>query len=469
MCTHATRFLVLLLALAFAATAHADLTVTRIYDGEATGPVGYCIAADADDNLYVSYALSQTIAKISDPGSPNPTVEPQWGGTPGLLLFPGLAVSDSGYVYVAGYQGVFRIPPTGGFGTAILSNSPTTPFETGKGLRIGSDGNIYAVAHDSGTAYRIPPGYGATTQILGPADGILPNDLAFDLDGSVFVGGNKIIRVSSSGQKTIVPYTPSEVEGLEVDSNGRLWVAEAVAHRVVRLTAAGGDWSTLAGPPEVLLDSSTIDGAGNPFLGPFNSMMDSQDNFYVIAMGDDVRSSAWRIDPNGGVTELINETGDGEWAFRYGLGIGIDSRGNSYVTSEELHTQPPDLPDAADVFRMCEDTDGDGACDGNDNCTEVANVNQVDADGDGYGNACDADFNQDGIFGLPDWPTFFVCIGQQVPGSGTPDDPDCSESDFNGDGVVGVPDYALLPPFGTAPGPSGLDCVTSPPTNGSCE
>jgi hypothetical protein len=35
------------------------------------------------------------------------------------------------------------------------------------------------------------------------------------------------------------------------------------------------------------------------------------------------------------------------------------------------------------------DTDGDGVCDGQDNCPAVANPDQADADGDGIGNACD--------------------------------------------------------------------------------
>src|SRR5688500_1997304 len=38
------------------------------------------------------------------------------------------------------------------------------------------------------------------------------------------------------------------------------------------------------------------------------------------------------------------------------------------------------------------DSDGDSVVDAFDNCTAVANANQLDSDGDGYGNACDADF-----------------------------------------------------------------------------
>jgi hypothetical protein len=43
------------------------------------------------------------------------------------------------------------------------------------------------------------------------------------------------------------------------------------------------------------------------------------------------------------------------------------------------------------------DTDGDGYVDPEDNCPTVANTDQLDTDGDGAGNACDADDDNDGV------------------------------------------------------------------------
>ncbi len=48
------------------------------------------------------------------------------------------------------------------------------------------------------------------------------------------------------------------------------------------------------------------------------------------------------------------------------------------------------------------DSDGDGVPDSRDNCRLVANVDQTDTDGDGYGNRCDADFNNDLIVNFAD-------------------------------------------------------------------
>ena len=53
------------------------------------------------------------------------------------------------------------------------------------------------------------------------------------------------------------------------------------------------------------------------------------------------------------------------------------------------------LPDAAPMPDMMAvpDGDGDGAPDATDNCIDTANSDQVDTDGDGLGDACDAEPN----------------------------------------------------------------------------
>ena len=45
-------------------------------------------------------------------------------------------------------------------------------------------------------------------------------------------------------------------------------------------------------------------------------------------------------------------------------------------------------------WQVAPDTDGDGdSADDADNCTLVSNPTQCDSDGDGYGNRCDGDLN----------------------------------------------------------------------------
>ena len=93
------------------------------------------------------------------------------------------------------------------------------------------------------------------------------------------------------------------------------------------------------------------------------------------------------------------------------------------------------------------DTDGDQISDQNDNCIEVQNVSQRDTDQDGYGNACDADFNNDGLVNLQDYITFRQAFGGDT----------SVDADFDGDGLVDIKDYRVFGQlFDKAPGPSGL-------------
>jgi hypothetical protein len=92
------------------------------------------------------------------------------------------------------------------------------------------------------------------------------------------------------------------------------------------------------------------------------------------------------------------------------------------------------------------DADGDGLLDGGDNCTAVPNPDQRDTDADGYGNLCDADFDQNGFVNLVDLQLF--------KGAFFTADPD---ADFDGSGLVNLVDLARMRAlFLRPPGPSAF-------------
>ncbi|MFK8028665.1 MAG: S8 family serine peptidase [Gammaproteobacteria bacterium] len=94
------------------------------------------------------------------------------------------------------------------------------------------------------------------------------------------------------------------------------------------------------------------------------------------------------------------------------------------------------------------DSDGDGVLDLADNCTLLSNPGQRDTNGDGYGNMCDPDLNNDGVVNFVDiqaWTSFFNVACGNV------------DEDINGDGLCNFIDYQAFGNFFLQPpGPSGV-------------
>ena len=105
------------------------------------------------------------------------------------------------------------------------------------------------------------------------------------------------------------------------------------------------------------------------------------------------------------------------------------------------------------------DADADGIDDSCDNCLGVLNPFQWDANGDGYGAACDADWSNTGVVGAVDFSMLLGAFGSTV---GGPLWMPQIDSDLNG--VTGIGEFSLLlTSFGLAPGPSGLPCAGTVP------
>ena len=127
---------------------------------------------------------------------------------------------------------------------------------------------------------------------------------------------------------------------------------------------------------------------------------------------------------------------------------GLDSSLDGVFNIDNMMTFTLTVPVIADV-------DADGVADELDNCVAVANGpwlldagghSQRDSNGDGYGNFCDADLNNDGIINGLDVGPFINQFGTAGP-----------DADFNGDGIVNGLDVGpFIAAFGQAPGPSGV-------------
>ncbi len=125
---------------------------------------------------------------------------------------------------------------------------------------------------------------------------------------------------------------------------------------------------------------------------------------------------------------------------------GIDARGGAGAACRRLALVLVLGVTLAGAAWAADDTDADGVADPADNCLVTANPSQLDADGDGFGNACDADLNDDGIVNFSDLARMRAVFFRADP-----------VADMSGDGVVNFTDLAMLrAAFFKPPGPSGL-------------
>ena len=165
----------------------------------------------------------------------------------------------------------------------------------------------------------------------------------------------------------------------------------------------------------VQVASVTNNGIGNATLRPFAG---------ITSCADDTGSLDTRFDV---IELLVDRDADGRADTRE------DGNANGSV-------------DAGESNPLAADTDNDTIADGFDNCVLHVNANQRDANGEGYGNRCDADLNNNGIVNSLDLGLFKADYL-------TTD----ADSDLNGDGIVNSLDLGIFKAlYLKAPGPSGL-------------
>jgi len=250
----------------------------------------------------------------------------------------GIAVDKVGNIYASvgppffvggGYGAIWKIEPEGT--KSILVEFPTGPAPAG--LAVDTSGTVYFALPNPGVSgggvYRILDG-GSTMRLPGTENIVLPNGIAFDKQGNLFVGDSILgaiwrVPIKGSGSAEIwlqhalvAGCTPSDFGANGVAFwKGDLYVANTGRGALVKVPVAS-DGSP--GDPIIIAGNTDCEPTG--LFGMDGIALDVHGNVYALLV---LQNKFVRIDPtDGSYTELLTEA-DGLWnpaSLAFGTGKG---------------------------------------------------------------------------------------------------------------------------------------------------
>ncbi|MBV8666508.1 MAG: DUF4214 domain-containing protein [Burkholderiaceae bacterium] len=296
-------------------------------------------------------------------------------GTAAHFVTPtGIAADSLGNLYVTEACHIRKITPAGvtttfagntscgyGDGPAIA----VATFSYLSGIAVDSAGNVYVAEPQLSVIRKISTAgvvstFAGTAYAVGSADGIgaaarfnTPQGIAIDGDGNLYVAdmnNNTVRKITATGAVTTLAGTPGSGApldgqgasagfswpwGLAIDNAGNVYVADALSMNIRKISPSGMV-TTLAGIP---IKAGYVDGAGPiaDFSTPHGLAVDSDGYVYVADSGN---NCIRKITPSGMVTTLAGNapypgSTDGTGAaagFNYPYGVVADGTGNLYVT-----------------------------------------------------------------------------------------------------------------------------------------
>jgi len=262
------------------------------------------------------------------------------GNAPGRFVKPrSVAVDRDDNVYVCDMTGrVQKFDPEGNY--LLQWQMPEIERGRPKGMALDHEGNIVVVEpHYSRINHFTPEGELVSQWgVHGREKGQLsfPRAVAIEPDGAAYVSEFQIIErlqkfaldrglvqveIRGAGRG---PREFNRAEGLSLDANGKLYVADSCNHRVQVFDGDGTFLREHGGPGA----------AHGKFSYPYDVRVDEQGRQYVCEFGN---SRVTVLSPDDQVIEVIGGAGSVPGRFNNPWSLALDSLGNLYVADSQNH------------------------------------------------------------------------------------------------------------------------------------
>jgi len=300
------------------------------------------VAVDSAGNVYVADSSNDTIRKVTPAGVVTTLagLAGNWGsvngtGSAARFHYPlGVTVDSAGNIYVAdgGNNEIRKVTSAGQVSTYAgqAGNTGTNDgtwsaarFQMPCGVTVDSAGNIYVTDYGNNTIREVTRSLVVTT-LAGRA-----GYYAGSADGT----GN--------AAQFYYPF------GVAVDSAGNIYVADAVNCTIREVTPVGPGWvvTTLAGLAGSAGSANGTNSAAR-FYYPQGVAVDTNGNVYVADTANNTIREVTPVGPNWVVTTLAGLAGSAGSAngtnsasrFNYPEDVEVDSAGNLYVADTDNHT-----------------------------------------------------------------------------------------------------------------------------------
>lgn len=229
----------------------------------------------------------------------------------------------------------------------VDATGPNARFAVPKNLLVDSSGNVVVSEKYRVSNLRVVTPAGAVTsfETWGPTGGIFePGGIALDSDGNIYAvqpTSHTVVKIEPDGYTTLLAGSDQNSgsadgtgssarfngpEGIVVDSNGNVFVADTNNHIIRKITSAGVV-TTFAGTAGI---QGSDDGTGPDalFNQPVGLAVDANNNLYVA---DSFNGAIRKVNPSRVVTTLVDQN----TGFPLGttpVGLTVDSSGNVFVS-----------------------------------------------------------------------------------------------------------------------------------------